>query len=837
MTAESKRTLKHVSYLKSHGADLIDNGYNIVPILPGKKAPGFDGWQKVRASKSTLRDWSNSEYSTSGIGIHTRHTPAIDIDVRDDDIAQLMEQWVIDNISAAPTRIGLAPKRLMVFRTDEPFRKMSSAKYEDEWGDQHQIEILGDGQQFVAYHIHPDTHKPYEWVTDANPLNTAADSLPVLTTDDCRALIDYFDEIAVEQGWVKKRKAREAAKAIDADNPFAEDTSPVDLPDDEIRNRLMLVPNPDDHDIWCQVGMALYHQYDGEALGLQFWHEWSETAHNYDEEALNRRWESFGIDGKQRAPTTARYILKLAKEAIANTTAELAESLRDMFLSAKDVADWMKAADETKHSEIDAITRASLATVAKETRERISGGKIPLGEIKKALSYTPARNAKVPGWCRPWVYDISDDRFFNTAFKLSSTTQGFNAMYDRESVTKADILDGKTSPSQSASELALNVHKIPTIAGRRYEPGQDAIFITPEGTFANTYREHEIPAEPEAIYPRDVANINRIKVHIKHLLPDPKEARLFLDCLSWIVQNPGDHLNFAILLQGVEGDGKSFFAMLMRSVMGVSNVKMINAQSLEGNFTDWAVGQCLTCIEEVRLIKHTNKYEIINRVKPMITNPIIEVHPKGKPQYNAKNTTSYMLFTNFKDALPLDDDGRRYLVLFSQWQRKTALDAFKATHPDYYEKLYNTFVESAPAIRQWLIGLEQSRDFKPKGDAPDTKAKRVMIRMATPEFITNVQELIERREAYDVCPELMSITTLTDLLMSGDFDMPAGKAMSTMLGRYGWEQLGRVRVGTSVSFYYTQTPEAFKYADGTTDVQKVKRKLRELEESFLDDEL
>src|SRR5690606_42095692 len=58
------------------------------------------------------------------------------------------------------------------------------------------------------------------------------------------------------------------------------------------------------------------------------------------------------------------------------------------------------------------------------------------------------------------------------------------------------------------------------------------------------------------------------------------------------------------------------------------------------------------------------------------------------------NTTNYLLFTNYKDALPLDDTDRRYLILFSQWQRPEDIRAFKNENSDYYTKLYETLIDS-----------------------------------------------------------------------------------------------------------------------------------------------
>lgn len=811
-------------YLHQHGSKLIDHGYNIVPIQVGKKAPGFDGWQKSRSSKAQLKEWLENGHRNSGVGIVTKHTPAIDIDVLDDDIAKRVGQWISENISdASPMRIGRAPKRLYLFRCDEPFRKMSSSKYVNEWEQEHRIEILGDGQQFVAYHVHPDTKRPYIWPDFDGPLETQAHDLPVLTAEKAQDLINYFEEIAEEEGWKLAKKSRmgnKGAAATITDNPWLEDTDAIEIGNEELRSRLLLVPNPEDYDTWLQIGMALYHQFDGEDIGKEFWHEWSETADNYDADALDRRWKDFNVQGKKRAPITARYILRLATEAMANTTAELTLKLRDLFVQAKDLVDWEKAKVATREAEIDGLARSGLAAIAKERRDAITGTKTSLVEIKKAIAYSPKKAEKAPKWAGNWVYDTSDDRFFNTDTKIATTQQGFNAMFDRYSLTKKDILDGRTNPSSNASSLALNIHKIPTVAGRRYMPGRDPIFHEPDGTFANLYADHEIPKRPEKLLPRDKRNVERVKRHIEHLLADPKEQAMLLDWLSWVVQNPGKHANYAVVLQGVPGDGKTFFAEMLRAVMGVSNVTMLNAQILHSDFTDWCAGQCVACVEEVRLVNDKNKFEIINRIKPYVTNNIIEVHPKGKPVYNTVNTTNYLLFTNYKDALPLDDTDRRYLILFSQWQRPEDIRAFKNENSDYYTKLYETLIDSPGAIRAWLLDHEQSDEFQPMDDAPRTTARKMMIARSKPEFAQVLAEVIAENRTVAVSDDVIEVGALSEVGLSLGLSVPPPKTLSHILEREGYEKLGRIKLGDGTrGYYYARYPENYsvKYVSGTID--------------------
>lgn len=844
---EPEYTLRNSGPLAVFGEKLIQQGYSIIPIAVGKKAPGFDNWEKSRSTPKQLKEWLNDGHLHSGAGILTKNTPAIDLDIRNEEIALEAEAKARELFGDAPLRIGQAPKRLLMFQTSEPFKKMRSNKYVDEWGDEHQIEILGDGQQFVAYHIHPDTRKPYTWpnekikvdaegdevvLSEGGPLTIRADDLPEIDIDKCRELIDWFEERAKQESdWtIKKKKSSSLAGdyTYDDDNPFAEDARPVDIDEGELRNRLMMVPGADDHDIWFQVGMALYHQFDGEERGLEMWHEWSESADNYDADACDRRWDTFGIDGKKRAPLTARFILKMANEAVAETTAALSLTLRDKFNAAKSLADWNKARDAAREAEIDGLARSALASLAKDRLDMINdGAKTPLAEVKKAIAYSPSTGEKTPSWVETWVYDTSDDKFFCTERKIATTKQGFDAMYDRKAMTKKDVLDGKTAPSSTASALALNVYRIPVVNGRRYEPGADPIIYSNEGVFANTYREHEIPELPEKLLPRDKTAVKRVKAHIAHLLKDPREQELLLDWLSWIVQNPGRHANWSILLQGTEGDGKSFFGFLMRAVMGVSNVRMLNAHVLEHPFTDWAVGQCLVCVEEVRLIKHTNKYEIINRMKPYITNNVIEVHPKGKPPHDAINTSSYLFFSNFRDALPLDDDGRRYCVLFSQWQRKDKLAEFLAENEDYYADLYATLETSAPALRKWLLEHEQADDFKPLGNAPDTAAKRYMVRLAQPEFIQNLNDLISDRIHALVSDDLLSLTVMGQMLLERGHEVPAAKAVSSMLTKARFDELGRVNVlNGEKHYFYSREPQNWQYygSDGEmiSDTQKIR---------------
>ena len=83
------------SYMARLGARLVDNGYPVLPIMPGTKKPGqfkrgawrdYPGWTKHGArptSEHELIVWSG--WPDAGIGIPTGTVIGVDIDIRDDE--------------------------------------------------------------------------------------------------------------------------------------------------------------------------------------------------------------------------------------------------------------------------------------------------------------------------------------------------------------------------------------------------------------------------------------------------------------------------------------------------------------------------------------------------------------------------------------------------------------------------------------------------------------------------------------------------------------------------------------------------------------------------------
>jgi putative DNA primase/helicase len=225
-------------FFRQYATALQANGYDPIPLPLGQKRPNLLAWPDYKFDTADI-----DKHASGGVGILAARTPAIDIDVRDSAIAQELDaivrevlQWP-DTIS--PVRIGLAPKLLRPCQLDGPaFKKRVTQGYRLP-GDAadakpHKVEILGDGQQFVAFNIHPDTQQPYTW-TNGDPAKLPHAGLPPLSQAKADEIIKRCGEVLAKYGTPVGR-APAAIRAVDpllAAHRKAGDTWFEPLPDDQ----------------------------------------------------------------------------------------------------------------------------------------------------------------------------------------------------------------------------------------------------------------------------------------------------------------------------------------------------------------------------------------------------------------------------------------------------------------------------------------------------------------------------------------------------------------------------------------------------------------------------
>ena len=146
-----------------------------VAIKTGEKAPLNRGWQTFNG----LPAYSPISANT---GVNCSPLRAIDIDIDDQQAAQTAVALAVEQLGATPLvrfRSG-SPRRLLVYRGSGLKRivKTQAGK----------VEILGKGQQFVAFGVHPDG-SDFDWEGET-PASFSLADLPEATPDAEQAFAD-----------------------------------------------------------------------------------------------------------------------------------------------------------------------------------------------------------------------------------------------------------------------------------------------------------------------------------------------------------------------------------------------------------------------------------------------------------------------------------------------------------------------------------------------------------------------------------------------------------------------------------------------------------------------
>jgi hypothetical protein len=170
---------------------LMASGYSPIPC-DGKR-PVLKAWEKkIETNAGEIALWEKNYPSAANTGILTRLTPTLDIDIKDEAPAEAVEELARERFEERGyilVRIGEAPKRAIVLRTDKPFPKIGRNLTAPN-GTEHKIEILCDGQQVIAFGEHPDTKQPYRW-HGGEPGAIRLDELPYVNHDD---MVKFADD-------------------------------------------------------------------------------------------------------------------------------------------------------------------------------------------------------------------------------------------------------------------------------------------------------------------------------------------------------------------------------------------------------------------------------------------------------------------------------------------------------------------------------------------------------------------------------------------------------------------------------------------------------------------
>jgi putative DNA primase/helicase len=196
-----QEALKLAPILTARRLRYLRSGYTPLPCIG--KVPTLPNWADVRITAALIKGWGIAYRSAFNTGLRTTYNPAIDLDIYDANVVELVEAALLKLFPPDRTilrRVGQAPKRLIPCCCLVPFRK-AAAVFRAPDDTIHRVEVLGQGQQFIAEGWHP-TGAPYTWL-GRKLIDTLPTELPRLDAATVNAFLINVRQILAAQGWVE----------------------------------------------------------------------------------------------------------------------------------------------------------------------------------------------------------------------------------------------------------------------------------------------------------------------------------------------------------------------------------------------------------------------------------------------------------------------------------------------------------------------------------------------------------------------------------------------------------------------------------------------------------
>ena len=576
--------------------------------------------------------------------------------------------------------------------------------------------------------------------------------------------------------------AGEALKAIDADLTYPE---------------------------WVEVAAALKHQFSHnhaqEAYDL--FDTWSSEGVKYDgPESTLAKWKSLKPSPNNRVPITIRSLLHRAvehgwqaapvKEACFQSTLAWIndDSRSSVELMSQSLAR-IAATPLLSYTEEEVLLNATVKQAKKLHKLTMSASTLrkDLKKLKeKATGKDEEAQNVMPAWLKGWCYVARHNEFFRHRTSEKLSPDGFNRTYSRKLLPESEQGDDSESamakPVMSPEDYALNVHQIQVVYDYDYRPDEPTkIFTKSEGKFfLNTYRK----SHPEANKEGAKAAAAIFEEHLRQLITEPEYRRIVMDWMAYVVQYPGRKIRWAILFQGGEGCGKTFFFEAMKAVLGADHAKLVNKSSVSSQWNEWAVGSQIVAIEEIRVVG-ANRYDVMNSLKELITNDMVPINQRAKDTRTVRNVTNYILFSNHHDALALAQGDRRYCIIKSKLQLR---EDIKALGTEYFTRLFDMLVENAGGLRYVLENHQISADFNPNGPAPRTTYLDEVIDDTADEIQSIIKNVVSDDETPLVCAEFISTSVLSAVFTTEGHKQPSPQHLAAVLRGMGYRKMGRFRV-------------------------------------------
>jgi hypothetical protein len=207
---------------------------------------------------------------------------------------------------------------------------------------------------------------------------------------------------------------------------------------------------------------------------------------------------------------------------------------------------------------------------------------------------------------------------------------------------------------------------------------------------------------------------------LQRILPNQRDREILLAYSAAVVQNRGVKFRWAPVLQGAEGNGKTFVAECIAHAVGLNHVHRPRAKEMGEKFNSFLERSLFVIVEEIHM---GDRREMLDDLKDKITNDYIEIRGMQQEKRMARNYTNWLFCTNHQDAIIKSRNDRRYAIFFTAQQSAADIEA-AGMGGQYFPNLYNWAKAGGySAVAHYLMHYQIPDHLNPATSchrAPDT---------------------------------------------------------------------------------------------------------------------
>lgn len=422
---------------------------------------------------------------------------------------------------------------------------------------------------------------------------------------------------------------------------------------------------------------------------------------------------------------------------------------------------------------------------------------------------------------REWAFLSSDGTFCNvhTGERMSK------AAFDLVMANITPIVEVQNAKGESknirhpASKCLIEFCDGIVCSQTMYRPDCEDMLVWVDGILhMNSFLPSSVPVADQNWQAHDAWRAARD--HIHNIVPDG--ADVIIQWMAHNVQRPGKKILWAPIIVGAQGDGKTTIGKIVQMAMGRKNVSPVSPEALFSDFTSWAEGKCVRVLEEIRVMDK-GRSSVMDKLKPMITNDVVDVVKKGKDGTDIANVTNYMALTNHIDALAIDEGDRRWGVWRTRF--KDHDQVLRELSDAYWKRLHDAIGKHPEVIRGWLMSIDLSA-FNPHSSPAMTTAKQTMIEASRSPIAADVREALSLG-GIGVGPDVVATDALNELVRGVGGRTVNTTTLANLLRDLGWEKFGQTVkwMGKTRRVYYRPGP----WSDTPELMRELRGKLQDTE--------